>query len=226
MGVGLFGQLTPNLTYTSYVVNGLNAKEFSSDGISEGRGGGSQAYAENFGYIARMDYVPSFFTGVTVGGSGYIGYAGQNQNYAGRHANALTQLYEGHVQWKYKGLEFRALGSWGHIGDAAQLSAANKQTIGSQNYGWYTELGYDVLPLLFSDTTQALLPFFRYEQYDTIAKAPTGFVDDASKDQTIYQFGLHYKPIPNVVIKADYRNRNAKQGQVGDDVNLGVGFIF
>jgi hypothetical protein len=37
---------------------------------------------------------------------------------------------------------------------------------------------------------------------------------------------LQYKPIPNVVIKADYRNFEAQKGIAADDVNLGFGFIF
>jgi hypothetical protein len=53
MGAGLFGAITPNLTYTAYVVSGLDATGFTSDGIREGRGGGSNAKAENFGYVAR-----------------------------------------------------------------------------------------------------------------------------------------------------------------------------
>jgi hypothetical protein len=106
------------------------------------------------------------------------------------------------------------------------LSAAKGQTIGEENYGWYSELGYDVLPLLVKDTTQYLAPFFRYEQLDTIASAPVGFSDDETKNKKIYQFGLQYKPIPNVVIKADYRNFTAKKGSLPDDFNLGFGFIF
>jgi hypothetical protein len=107
------------------------------------------------------------------------------------------------------------------------LSAAKGETIGSENYGWYAEAGYDILPLLFMDTNQALLPFFRYEHLDTIAKAPKGFADDLTKDKQIFQFGLQYKPIPNVVIKADYRNITNKAGtKEPDDVNLGFGFIF
>jgi hypothetical protein len=223
VGVGLFGQITPELTYTTYVVNGLNAAEFSSNGIREGRGGGSQAKAENFGYVARMDYTPYALPGVLIGGSAYVGNSGQNQSFAGQKADVFTQLYEGHLQWKYRGLEFRALGSWGHINDAAILSAAREETIGSENYGWYTELGYNLLPLIFKDTTQYLAPFFRYEKLDTIAKAPN---DDPTKDWQIYQVGLQYKPIPNVVLKADYRNRIAKQGPLSDDFNLGFGFIF
>jgi hypothetical protein len=234
MGVGLFGAITPDLTYTAYVVNGLDASGFSSSkGIREGRGGGSNAKAENFGYVARMDYEPAALPGVSVGGSAYVGNSGQNQSFAGQKADVFTQLYEAHVQWKYRGLEFRTLGSWGHIGNADVLSTAATErnngtptTIGSQNYGWYTELGYDVLPLLFKDTTQYLAPFFRYEKLDTVAKAPNGFADDLTKDWQIYQVGLSYKPIPNVVIKADYRNRVAKQGPLSDDFNLGFGFIF
>ncbi len=226
IGVGLFGQITPDLTYTAYIVNGLNATDFSSSGIRDGRQAGSQATAEDFGHVLRMDYTPSYLPGVSVGGSAYVGNSGQDQAFGGKKVDVFTQLYEGHLQWKYRGLEFRTLGSWGHIDDANILSAAAGKTIGSENYGWYSEIGYDVLPLLVPETLQYLAPFFRYEQMDTIARAPSGFADDLSQDRQIYQFGLQYKPIPNVVIKADYRNFTAKQGSLPDDFNLGFGFIF
>lgn len=225
-GIGLFGQLTPELTYTAYVVGGLNAKEFASRGIRGGRGGGSQALAEDFAFVGRLDYSPFVLPGFTVGGSAYVGKSGQNQTFAGQQADALVQLYEGHVQWKYRGWEFRTLGAIGHIDDAGLLSEDLGQTIGAENFGWYTELGYDVLPLFLRDTTQYLAPFVRYENYDTISRAPAGFADDPTFDRQIYQVGLQYKPIPNVVVKADYRNRVAKQGPLSDDFNLGFGFIF
>lgn len=226
MGIGLFGELAPGLTYTTYAVNGMNAKEFNSDGIRGGRQGGSQAKAEDIGFVGRMDYAPAELPGLTLGGSAYLGNSGQNQTFAGRKANVFTQLYEAHIQWKYRGIKFRTLGAWGHIGDAAILSAAKGETIGSQNYGWYTELGYDILPLLMPDSTQYLAPFFRYEKYDTIARAPTGFPDDPTKDRRILQVGMNYKPIPNVVIKADYRNWTSAGGDLPDDFNLGFGFIY
>jgi hypothetical protein len=226
IGAGFFGAITPNLTYTAYVVNGLDAAGFTSNGIREGRGGGSNARAENFGYVARMDYDPDFVPGLSLGGSAYVGNAGQNQSFAGQKADVFTQLYEAHIQWKYRGLEFRTLGSWGHINNADILSAAAGETIGSENYGWYTEVGYDILPLILPTTTQYVAPFFRYEHMNTIAKAPTGFANDPTKDWQIFQVGLQYKPIPNVVLKADYRNFVAKQGSLADDFNLGFGFIF
>jgi len=226
IGVGLFGEILPNLTYTTYVVNGMDAADFSSSGIRSGRQQGAQASAEDLAFVGRVDYAPAVLPGVSVGGSAYVGNSGQNQEFAGQKVDVLTQLYEAHVQWKYRGLEFRTLGSWGHIDDAGVLSKAKKQTIGEDNYGWYTEAGYDVLPWFLPETTQYLAPFFRYEHLDTVASAPDGYLDDETKDREIYQVGLQYKPIPNVVIKADYRNFKAKKGTMPDDFNLGFGFIF
>lgn len=231
VGGGLFGELAPGLTYTAYAVNGMDANDFTSNGIRDGRQSGSKALAEDLAFVGRVDYVPDALPGVTVGGSAYLGDSGQGQSYNGVEVDAFTQLYEAHLQWKYRGLEFRTLGSFGHIDDADILSAAKGQTIGSQNYGWYTEAGYDILPHIFPETTQYLAPFFRYEQMDTLAKTPTGFNDDPSKNIRIFQVGLNYKPIPNVVIKADYRNFMQQAGTsvkntLPDDFNLGLGFIF
>jgi hypothetical protein len=231
-GVGLFGELLPGLTYTTYVVNGMNARNFSAAGIRSGRQSGGQALAEDLAYVGRLDYTPPILPGVTVGASAYVGNSGQNQLFNNQQIDAATQLYEAHLQWKYRGLEFRTLGSWGHIGNAnvlsqyQSISQGKNVTVGSENYGWYSELGYDILPHFLHDTTQYLAPFLRYERMDTIAKAPVGLADDLTRDVQIYQVGLNYKPIPNVVIKADYRNFVQKSGTSPDDFNLGVGFIF
>jgi hypothetical protein len=42
----------------------------------------------------------------------------------------------------------------------------------------------------------------------------------------IHTVGLSFKPIPNVVLKADYRNVSAEEGSPADEVNLGVGLVF
>ena len=226
IGVGLFGELMPGLTYTSYVVNGMDAKGFSSSGIRGGRQKGSKAKAENLAFVGRLDYAPEQLPGVSFGGSAYLGNSGQKQTFDGQQVDAFTQLYEAHLQWKYRGLEFRTLGSWGLIDDAAVLSADSGETIGEENFGWYAEAGYDIMPHLFPETAQYLAPFFRYERLDTIASVPTGYADDLTQDKEIFQVGVNYKPIPNVVIKADYRNMDSKGGDLPDDFNLGVGFIF
>lgn len=226
MGAGLFGEILPGLEYRMYAVNGLRAEEFGSGGIRGGRQGGSQAIAENFAFTGRLDYQPSYLPGFLIGASTFAGEAGQGDRFLGRKAKVFTQLHEGHLQWRYRGLELRALGAWGHIDDAALLSAAKGETIGKSNFGWYVEAAYDIMPRLWKDSTQYLAPFFRYERYDTVARAPKGFADDKDWDRWIYQAGLTYKPIPNIALKADYRNVNSAGAKQPHEFNLGVGFIY
>ncbi len=223
VGVGIFGEIVPDVSYTMYAVSGLRADKFNSDGIRKGRQKGSVAINEDMAFVGRFDYTPTSVPGLTVGTAAYLGNSGQGSFGA---ANVFTQLYEAHIEWKYRGIEFRTLGSWGHISDAAVVSAANGKTVGSSNYGVYTEVGYDVLPLIFPDTTQYFAPFVRYEKLDTMATVATGYTDDLSKEQDIYQVGFNYKPIPQVVIKVDYRNRNTKAGTKPDEFNIGFGFVF
>jgi hypothetical protein len=226
MGAGLFGQIVPGLQYRMYAVNSLNAKGFTSAGIREGSGEGSFAVAENWAYTGRLDYTPSFAPGLLAGFSTFLGDAGQSEYYLGRKVSVFTQLYEGHLQWHWRGLEMRALGALGYIGNAGLVSAANGETVGKQNYGWYTEAAYDVMPYLLKDSTQYLAPFFRYEHYNTLAAVPTGFATDKSWDRWIYQVGLTYKPIPNIAVKADYRNYHSVGSPQPDEFNLGFGFIY
>ncbi len=223
LGVGLFGELLPGLTYTTYVVNGMDATGFSAAGIRGGRQNASRAKAENLAWVGRMDYAVPWVHGLTVGGSAYLGNSGQDEIGG---ADVFTQLYEGHLEWKYRGWEVRALGAWSHIGDAGKVSRAVGETVGREQFGWYAEAGYNILPWLLPESTHYLAPFFRYERWDTQAEVAGGFDKDGNLDRRLWQVGLHYKPIPNVVIKADYRNFDADQGEVADEFNVGLGFIF
>lgn len=227
MGAGLFGEIVPGLQYRMYAVNGLNAKGFESIGIREGRQSGSNSLAENWAFTGRVDYAPPELTGLLVGASTFIGDAGQGELYLGQKIPASTWLSEGHIQWHYKGLEFRTLGAYGTIGNAATLSAAKGETIGSSNYGFYTELAYNVMPWLWRESTQYLAPFFRYETFDTLATVPTGFDNyDGFFRRYIYQGGLTYKPIENVAVKLDYRNIHSGAGQGANELNMGIGFMY
>jgi hypothetical protein len=231
LGVGLHGTLLPGLTYRTYAVNSLNAKGFTSTNIRGGRQSGNRAFFEDLAWTARLDYSP--MPGLLFGGSVFWGNSGQDQLYAGRNIDANLTLYEFHGQYQYRGLQLRALFSQGHIGDAGILSqdlvsrgqAANGP-ISSRLIGGYVEAGYDVLPLLLPDTEMSLSPFIRFERLDTQADVPAGFTADGSKDITVINVGLSFKPIPNVVIKLDYRNLDARTGEIADEFNIGFGFIF
>jgi len=186
-----------------------------------------------------------------LGGSVYYGKSGQNQAesvaagpgfaaYSVDIPETPTTVWELHAQYEGHGLHARTLFAMADIGDNADLTRAlgpvglgggtgdldSGESIGGEMLGVYGEVAYDVLPLLFPHTEKSLEPFFRFEYYDTQRDVPSGFAKDESKEIEIYTVGVQFEPVPNVAIKADYRNRNSKSGELPDEFNLGVGFVF
>jgi hypothetical protein len=222
-GVGIFGTLAEGLEYRAYVMNGLNAKGFESENIREARQVGNRALAEDLAGTVRLDYSP--IPGTLLGASFWAGGSGQDETYAGRKPDVFTLIWETHAQVRYRGLELRALGAFTNIDDADLVSEELGETIGEDQFGFYAEAAYDLLPLLAPDTTQYLAPFFRYEIFDTQDGVPKGFARIPGHSVQLYTVGASYKPHPQVVLKLEYRNFDA-HGQQPDDVNVGAGFVF
>jgi len=247
-GVGAFGTVAEDIDFVFYVVNGMNAKGFTAGGLRDGRQNGSKALAEDVAFVGRVDWTP--LPELIVGGSVYYGKSGQNQDFTVSPGGGMpnfsvdlpatpTTIWEAHAQYANRGFFLRGLFTMAFIGDAGSLSRAlgpeseggigelgSGEGIGGQMLGGYGEIAYDILPLFCNEGEMSLQPFFRAEYYDTQRDLPSGFSKDKSKEMVILTAGIQFKPIPNVVIKADYRNRMAASGQVPDEVNLGVGFAF
>jgi hypothetical protein len=237
-GAGIFGKLGETVDYTIYAVNGMNALGFDTSGIRNGRQSGSEALAEDLAFVGRLDWTP--MPELLLGASVYAGDSGQDQriSLAGGGSTRLpstpTVLWEAHAQYESRGLHLRSLFTMTHIGDAGALTgdlqaAASDPLSGavaSGMLGGYAEAAYDILPYFFPGTERYLAPFYRFEWYDTQWNMPSGFSADRSKEIMVNTVGLQFEPIPNVVLKADYRNRKAQQGQIADEVNLGFGLSF
>jgi hypothetical protein len=91
--------------------------------------------------------------------------------------------------------------------------------------GGYAEIAYNVWRLI-GEGDRALEPFYRFEYYDTQQNVPSGFARDRAYEVFSHTVGLQFEPIPNLVIKADYRNRDSQQGNIADEFNLGLGYVF
>jgi hypothetical protein len=250
-GAGLFGNLGEQIEYKAYVLNGFNAEGFDASGLRGGRQSGNRALADHLAFVGRVDWTP--FPELQLGGSVYHGKSGQNQNltvgamgggsYAVEIPDADTTIWELHSQFRSGGLHLRALFTMSHLADAGALSRALApisavgggggigelsagESVANDMLGVYAEIAYDVLRWLKPDSDKSFEPFFRFEYLDTQHDVPDGFAADDSNQIQIYTVGLSFKPISNVVIKADYRNRIAEAGSLADEVNLGVGFAF
>ncbi len=234
-GVGIFGNLGERLSYRVYVVNGFLATDFNSSGLRGGRQNGSEAIANDLAIVGRVDY--DVIEGMRVGGSYYVGNSGQNQDIEIGAASfavpdARTTVWEVHGEYRWQGLTTRALWTQAHVADAGTLSAlltasgADDPVVSRRMIGGYGEVAYDLMPIFFPGSEMSLEPFFRFEYLDTQNDVPSGFVTDREFKQRLYVPGIQFKPIPNVVLKLDYRQIDDFANASENEVSLGFGLIF
>jgi hypothetical protein len=235
-GIGMFGE-AGGFSYRTYLLNSFDAigggsskaSGFSASGLRGGRQKGSKAVANDFAWTGRLDYVGQPW--LMVGSSIWIGQTGQNRIPAADPASSIgarTLIWEGHADARYKGFVLRGLVAVGAVSDAAALNAekdlSDAESIGERLFGWYLEAGYDVLRSL--STTHQLLPYVRYEQVNTQDRVPAGFSSDPANNQTILLLGGAWKPIPNLVVKADYQFRQNAAQTGTDQFNILLGYVF
>jgi hypothetical protein len=226
LGIGVFGDAGP-FSYRAYLVDGLDAAGFSGpDPLREGRQGGSNARAEDFAVTGRLDFagVP----GLLVGASGYTGDSAQGRRSQGRSFGARVSLLDAHAEWRWRGIQARALTARGSIGDAAEVNAldglSGSDSVPKRFVGSYLEAGYDVL--FPRGGAASLVPFARWERFDTQDAIPAGFVADPANDVSLWTFGLQYRPIPQIVVKLDYQDARNRARTGVDQWNLALGWLF
>lgn len=225
-GVGVFGALG-DVSYKAYIVTGMDGEGFTAGGLRGGRQKGSKAKAEDFAGVVRLDWHAA--PGVLVGGSVYSGNAGHDLG-----VGAMTTITEAHIDVRRRGLQFRALAVQAEVDDVADLNRilaapgtadADIASIGEELEGYYVELGYDVLNL-FDTGEQSLIPFVRFEAYDTQAAVPAGFAASGARDVEVVTVGVNYKPRDEIVFKADVQTYDNEAGTGEDQFNLAAGYVF
>ena len=90
--------------------------------------------------------------------------------------------------------------------------------------GGYVQVGYNVLSQTAS--AMAITPYIRFEQVDTQARIPAGYLRDLTRDGEFTTVGLDFKPIPNVVLKGEYQRITNAAGSGRDQVNFNLGYSF
>jgi hypothetical protein len=233
VGFGAFGDVGP-FSYRTYVINAFDAEGFGAAGLRGGRQNGSEAEAEDFAWVGRLDYTGA--PGLLAGVSAYWGDTGQDLETAGGDGiDGTTAVVDLHAEYRWRGLRARALWAHAEVDDVEDLNAAiglaGDQSIGEELDeeldGWYVELGYDVFSAWRTESRQALTPFVRYESLDTQDEVPDGFSSNPANDREIWTVGLAWNPIEQIVVKTDYQDRSASGDASASDVfSISLGFIF
>lgn len=223
-GFGLFGEAGP-VAYRAYLVNGLRGEAFSSSGLRGGRQKGSHALAEDFAFVGRLDYEP--LPGLTLGASAYHGGSGQGITAPGAGVlNVDTTIFEGHLDWRWRGLTLRALAARADLDEVADLNRAlgltGNASVGEALEGFYVEAGCDVL----AGGERSLTPYVRWEQLDTQAEVPAGFARNPARDVESLTLGVAFQPIDAIILKADYQDYDNGAGTGVDQINVVLGYIF
>jgi hypothetical protein len=225
-GAGVFGETGP-VQWRAYVVAGLSSAGFNAAGIREGRQGGSDSLAQDLALAARAD-----FTGVSrllAGASVFTGGSGQDTVVGATEIGGRVTLVEGHAQYEWRGLQLRALGARTRISDVAAINERNglggAESVGECQHGWYVQAAYDVMALRPAGRW-SVTPFVRYEKLDTQAEVPDGFDKDPATDRSVLAAGVDVKPLPGVVLKADWERETNRARTGTSRFHVAVGYLF
>jgi hypothetical protein len=247
LGVGFYGGLSDiPLNYSVALFNGLNSASFEhGTGIREGRAEGKTATANNLAITGSVQYFKSNFK---IQASGYYGWS---IGLSSRQADSLQLqsgpfgtpiiIGEADVQYAIRGFTLKALGAIVSIPHAFEINRTYASNTPEREYGYYAEIGYDVLNG-HSTSDEQLIVFARYEKLDMNASIPSNGIIDGTLNQQHVVAGLSYLPIRNVVIKGDVRmlhtgkanealivNPNPAAPDYDPNntfINVGIGFAF
>ncbi|HEV2148912.1 MAG TPA: hypothetical protein VGR37_16015 [Longimicrobiaceae bacterium] len=233
-GAGIFGDAGP-FSYRAYLMTTLDAVGggtsraggFSAGGLRGGRQKGAREMAENFGGVARVDFVG--VPGVLVGGSAFLGNTAQGRELpTGEEVEGRLTIWEAHADVKLRGLDLRALYAVATLDDVAELNRlrnlTGSQSIGERLTGGYVQAGYDVLN--FVDTEHQLVPYFRWERVNTQDRVPAGFSINPATDRGVFALGAMWKPIPAVSVKGDYQMHSNEADTGVNQFNVNIAYLF
>jgi hypothetical protein len=240
LGLGFTGQLSDTWRYELYFTTTLDPLRLDSSGLGAALEQGSLAKANAFAVTGRMEMEP--LLGIITGASFFASDLGGNGDYFRRNGRErdLTLPIFGYAldaRVRRLGMEARAVWSQFVLPNSGDLLAAYRED-GSPLFpnidatgpipelveGGYVEVAYNTL--FWTRAGQELLVFARFETYDTQAEVPKGYEKQPELDVDEYTFGLTYRPLPQLVWKADLQLRDRRLGLDELQINAGFGYMF
>lgn len=235
---GQFGRRWASFQYQTMIMAGLNANGFNrnewagsaNQGLFEGDNFTSPAYA------ARLEYtgVP----GLRLGASVYYcnNVAANSDKPDTYNFKAPVTIWNVDAQYANRWVEARANVIQGSLGNSNLLSSKNAMLSNKSPYSRTSpiasravacggEIGFRMKPLFSNNRYLDFTPFARYEYYNTQQEVKNGVADDRLKTQ-MWVVGLNYKPLPYLVVKADYTNRRIGGGKYNNENEFALGIAF
>ena len=240
-GISLWGRLG-DWRYEAVVVPSLNSNMFNNaNWVKNGSASGYEfRVANRLAGALRIDNysIPHFHWGV----SGYIGNTFNNDivtNESERYRNVKGTVVIGTAEFDYNahGLVVRGNFDYGHLGEAATISAYNKNQnhqsfspyprslVGEAAIACGGEIAYDIMRPMRRNDGQQLYLFGRYDYYDSYIPYKNAISLYEWTERHVMTLGLNYYPIKQVVIKAEYAKRFLKE-QYNNEPSFSLGVAY
>jgi len=241
IGAGFSGNIKPvKLRYQLYIMNGFNgfsggnSKFKGSNGLRGGRQKGAKAIASSPTFAGKLNFYG--VRGLKIGAAYYGGksqsdlFDGLNKSDVAGNAAADSSIVGISMvgldmQYTKKGFTFRGQLNHVAITNTDQYNAFGETNLGSEMFGYYAEVGFDVFSLSKKAKT-ALIPFVRFEQYNTHQTVHSSSIQNDAYNVLEIITGLNWRVAKGAVIKLDYQmTQNAASADKWTNyINAGVGF--
>lgn len=237
IGVGVVGK--PGIfRYELYAMSALDPTGFDDGGIVNGRTLGAASPVDALAGAGRIELEPR--PGLVLGVSGYGSDAGGAADWydaSGAKLDLSLPVLGVSADTRFRGygLEARVVGAYwalpesddlmeAYKADGSPYFAATASAVPTAMLGGYVEAAFNVL--WFFDTEQELLPFARLEHDDSQFAVPEGATANPLRTLDEGTFGLTWRPIGGVAVKADVQLRDRRYGDDELGWNVGIGYVF
>jgi hypothetical protein len=241
IGAGFAGVFpSAALSYQLYVVNGF--KGYDGDPYLSGSNGfrkGRQKGAESFMSSPNLTFKVNYFgiSGLQLGLSAYTGKT-QSTLYNGVDKNDMESiaLADSSVvgltmvgmdaRYNLGGLHLRGQLNYGWVSNSDSYNEFTGSDLGSSLGGWYGEVSYNLFHGVERFDTE-LIPFVRYEQYNTHASVEPATSLNPSYNRNDLTIGIGWRMTRGAMLKADYQIFNKKdESESKQQFNMGVAVWF
>jgi len=241
LGLGISGNIIEaSLKYQLYVVNGFNGYDGNAtlngkNGLRKGRQKGADSYISSPNFTGKVEYYG--IRGLNIGLSGYLGKTQstaydkleRNDDIVIKSADSTVvgvSMVGLDLRYQLKGLALRGQLIYSSLDNTTAYNQKLSSDLGSEMIGYYVEVAYDVFSLTDKFKSQ-LIPFVRYEVYDTHFKVEDNIVKNDAYYNTFITAGISWKITPKVVVKSDYQfYKSNSDNEYSQMFNAGIGLMF
>jgi hypothetical protein len=241
IGAGFAGMFpSAALSYQIYLVNGF--KSYDGDPYLSGSNGfrkGRQKGAESFMSAPNLTFKVNYFgiSGLRIGISAYTGntqstlYNGMEKSDEASVARADSSvvglaMLGLDARYQLGGLQIRAQANFASVSNSSAYNEFTGSDLGKTLGGWYGELAYDLFHGL-DRYASSLLPFVRFEQYNTHMTVEEASQLNPSFKRSDLTLGLGWRMSKGAMLKADYQIfRNEGSEDARYQFNAGVAVWF